>query len=329
MTYTKSHIRATDSTAIPLVTVIVPVYNAELYLEECLDSIAAQTHTSLEVIMVNDGSNDSSADICRRFADRDRRFRLLDLPNRGVSAARNTGIDQARGSYISFIDADDIMHPDLIRRLTATAADTGADIVIAAHRFGYEPSFSDRGSRPEIFTPEQIAELGLYKRRKVTAVWAGIMHRDIFAGGLRFREGIRFEDLDIFYRILLAGKRIALIPDRLYFYRKNDASFLNTFSEGRFDALDVTDRMLGYMNGRSPRLRRAARDRRFGAHFNALLLLLEYNLHRPEIMKRCIGVIRAERWSEILNPKVKLKNRLGAIASFGGMRFLRFLNRLL
>lgn len=313
--------------ATPEVTVIVPVYDAERFLEECLESVAVQTFADIEVIMVNDGSHDSSAEICARFAAADPRFRLLDLPNRGVSAARNAGIDHARGRFISFIDADDTMHPRLIERLVATARRHEADIVIAAHSFGTEPRFSDRDSAPEIFTPEQITELGLYKRRKVTAVWAGIMHRSILDGGLRFREGIRFEDLDIFYRILLAGHRIALIPDRLYFYRKNGSSFLNTFSEGRFDALDVTDRMLEYMEARSTRLRRAARDRRFGAHFNALLLMLEHDVHRPAAMERCLGVIRAERWREILNPKVKMKNRLGAIASFGSLRLLRFLNR--
>lgn len=324
-----SHHTAPEDNPAPLVTVIVPVYNAEQYLEECLSSIAAQTYRNLEIIIVNDGSTDSSDSICRRFAASDSRFRLIDFLNKGVSAARNAGIDAALGRYISFIDADDVMHPSLIERLVKTVRGYDADIAVSSHTFGYTPAFSITGATPENFTPERIAELGMYKRRKVTSVCACLFLRDIFASGLRFREGIRFEDLDIFYRILLSGHRIALLPDKLYFYRKNDASFLNTFSEGRFDALDVTDRMLEYMSGRNSRLRRAARDRRFGAHFNALLLLLEYNLDRPEIMDRCLGVIRAERWAEMVNPNVKLKNRLGAIASFGGVRLLRFLDRLI
>lgn len=313
----------------PTVTVIVPVYDAEPYLGECLDSIAGQTFSDFEVIMINDGSTDGSRSICERFASSDPRFQLLNLPNGGVSAARNAGIDRARGRYICFVDADDTIHPNYISRLTASMADNDADVVIARYAYGDSPSaLCDRQTEPLLFDPVNITELGLYQKICVNAAGGTMISRHIIENGLRYNTGRRYEDLDIFYKFLLRARKVAYIPDRLYFYRHNDSSFLNTFSEGRLDALEVTDDIVDYMRSHAPQLVRAARDRRFSAHFNVLLLLLKYDADRPATVSRCMSVIKAERLNELLNPKVKLKNKLGALASYGGPGFLTFLNRL-
>ena len=115
------------------VSVIVPVYNCERYLRECLDSVLAQTHTALELIVVDDGSTDGSAAIADAAAASDPRVRVFHGPNAGQAAARNLGLDIATGDYIAFVDADDTVHPCMLQTLLDTAGRFGAD---TAGRFG-------------------------------------------------------------------------------------------------------------------------------------------------------------------------------------------------
>ncbi len=112
------------------VSVVVPVYNAEKYLPVCLRSILRQSYRQLEVILVNDGSKDGSLAICKKFAAKDSRVRVIDIPNGGVSNARNTGLAAATGAYVQFVDSDDILHRHMVRRMMAELERTGADLAI-------------------------------------------------------------------------------------------------------------------------------------------------------------------------------------------------------
>ena len=120
--------KASDSTS-PKVSIIVPVYKVEQYLRRCLDSIVAQTFTDWECILIDDGSPDKSGDICDEYAERDGRFRVIHQENKGVSAARNAGLDAARGEWIGFVDSDDWVENNFIELLYLSACESGADIV--------------------------------------------------------------------------------------------------------------------------------------------------------------------------------------------------------
>src|SRR3954447_26797439 len=111
----------------PRLSVVVPIYNVEDYLAPCLDSIAAQTFKDLEVVMVNDGSTDSSPAIAEAYAARDPRFKLVHRPNGGLGAARNTGIEHATGTFLAFVDSDDLLPADAYERLVGTLRETGSD----------------------------------------------------------------------------------------------------------------------------------------------------------------------------------------------------------
>lgn len=114
----------------PLVSIIIPVYNAEKYLGYCLNSVMRQSHTRLEAILINDGSTDSSPDICRRYAAMDPRFQVFDIPNGGVSNARNLGISKAQGEYFILLDSDDVIHPDAIAWMLQAEAQAHTGLVI-------------------------------------------------------------------------------------------------------------------------------------------------------------------------------------------------------
>lgn len=116
----------------PKISIIVPIYNVENYLEKCIDSIVAQSFKDFELILVNDGSTDQSGEICEKYAEKDNRITVIHQENKGVSAARNTGINRAKGEYIGFVDPDDDIEPDMYKELYEQAHINNADMVVSS-----------------------------------------------------------------------------------------------------------------------------------------------------------------------------------------------------
>ncbi len=310
------------------ISVIVPVYNAEEWLREALKSLVDQTHSDLEVIMVNDGSTDSSEMICREFAASDSRFRLISQSNSGVSAARNIGIEEARGEWLAFLDADDVMPPDSLELLFSCAYEYHVGIVVGK----YVRNIPDRNPAGKgnamTVTSEAAILLGLYQNVILNSPCGVLYHRSVFTDppALRFRKG-RYEDLDLFYRAFERVDRICILDRIVYYYRDNPESFINVWSDSRLDVLDVTDKIVEHMQGRSVSLYKAALDRRFSAHFNMLVEMLRHGVDNKEQKDRCLKIIKSQRLGELTDGKVRLKNKLGALASYMGLPAIKFLCR--
>lgn len=313
------------------VSVVIPVYNASRYLRECVDSVLAQTYADIDVVLVDDGSTDESGAICDGYAAADCRVRSLHFGNGGLSVARNRGVEAARGQYVTFVDADDMLHPRCVEVMVDVQEQTGAGIVMVG--VTSEPAaLSDRGNVHTVGVDEAI-EYTLYQTRYRCSQWAKLWPRDAL---LRepMRPGTWYEDLDSFYRLYravgetargCASSCIAVTSAPLYFYRINGGSFLNNFSMGRLDVLDVVDRIEAYFAG-DERLSRAARDRKFSANFNMYILASRHGL--DEVAERCWEVIKSYRISELRNPEVRVKNRIGALLSYLGAHFVRGIARL-
>lgn len=210
-------------------SVIIPVYNAEKYLRGCMDSVLGQTLRELEVICVDDGSTDGSAAILAEYAEKDSRVRVLRQENKGAGAARNLGIDAARGEYAAFIDADDWVEKSYCSELVQCADEHSSDIVVCrAQRFDDatgKPLPSDWMLKEQYipgkaFTPEDIKKFIF--QFTYGQVWDKLFRRDfINANGIRF-PGIRAaEDTSFAYISLLSAKRIAVQPSVLIHYRVN------------------------------------------------------------------------------------------------------------
>lgn len=311
----------------PLVSVIVPVYNAALWLPELFGSIRSQTYGNLEVILVDDGSTDTSASLCLELAGGDTRFRLVSKSNGGLSSARNFGLSVARGEWILFIDADDMIQPQALGRLVDVAAETGADIVVGDFENTTRMSSPPRKKTPQTLLPDEAVALSLYQTPPMNHAWGTLYRRGIFLpDGPRFTEGLWYEDLDLFYRLFERASSVAYLPEKLYFYRKNPGSFINTVAPGRFDALRVTDRIEEYYRGTS--MAPAARDRRFSAHFNILLLLMRSGYDSPEVLRKAWMVVKSGRAEALGNPRVRLKNKAGALLSYGGLPLLKLMSKI-
>ncbi|MDE7396568.1 MAG: glycosyltransferase, partial [Muribaculum sp.] len=302
------------------VWLIVPVFNAAAYLEECLESIASQTYTDLHVVIVDDASTDRSAEIAAEFCLRDPRFQLIQAPHGGVSKARNIGIELAIGRYIGFVDADDRLYPHSIAMLVEALESTGAQVCVGVPYVSseYRDIVAGKGI-PEVMDYETAMKKALYQSIILNSPWGMLMERRLLGDNIRFDETIRYEDLDAFYRFYEGADRIAYLPETVYFYRQYAGSFMHQWSRNRLDALEVTDRIVDYMRRRHPSVARAAADRRFSAHFNLLLLMLKEGVDDKESISRCLSIIRQERWNTLVDKNVRLKNKLGALASWGGL----------
>jgi glycosyltransferase involved in cell wall biosynthesis len=160
------------------ISVIIPVYQAEEFLAKCVDSVLAQTEHDLEVILIDDGSTDCSANICDEYSARDDRVRVIHKDNAGVSAARNTGIAEANGDYIGFVDSDDWIEPNMYERLLAEANKSGADIVMCDATTVYD------NGRTQADTITQLSQNSILKKSDFTPAllleMAGSAWRKVF-----------------------------------------------------------------------------------------------------------------------------------------------------
>ena len=227
--------RITDAVAdTPLVSVIIPLYNVELYLRQCLDSVLAQTYPRCEVILVDDGSTDASCEICREYAGKDDRFLLLRKENGGASSARNFGLDRAKGDYIYFLDSDDELAPDAIEKLVACARENGADLVFLEARTVNDDGVISTGQydyhrqyAPD--APYRIMEEMVAHKEFHVSPWLFLTEKELLdANGLRFREGIISEDMIMAYQLFSLAKRAAHAHEYLYLrrYRPNSVTTL-------------------------------------------------------------------------------------------------------
>ncbi len=216
---------------LPLISVIIPVYNVEKYLEECVNSVLTQTYKNIEIIFVDDGSTDSSGQICDNFAKEYSNITVFHKENGGQSTARNMGLEKAQGKYIYFLDSDDIIVPDALEKLCAVAEENFADVV-----FFDAESFIDEKPDAEmkqtylrthkyptqngIKAFEQMQELNEYH----CVVWGMLLRKEfLLENAIKFIPGIYYEDMAYTYELLCRAGTVSQCPEVLYKrrYREN------------------------------------------------------------------------------------------------------------
>lgn len=201
-----------------MISIVIPVYNVEMYLQRCVDSILEQTCGDFEIILVDDGSMDSSGEICDQYAATDSRVRVAHEPNGGPSAARNKGIDMAAGEYIFFMDSDDALESDALEKLSSLSS-PDVDIVVG----GYKKVFEDR---TEVFTctglvPGKVYTAAEYlrKARLEVVVCGNLYRRDyLLENNIYFQTGIFYEDVEIFSRLYARARGITTTGGSHYIY---------------------------------------------------------------------------------------------------------------
>ena len=235
----------------PLITVVIPIYKVEEYLRECIDSILGQTYKNLEIILVDDGSPDKCGKICDEYASKDDRCIVIHQENQGLSGARNSGIQIAKGAYITFVDSDDYVNKDMIEIMYNHMVEDNADMVVAGFESFFEDgtkSSNDHGGKVFKLSKEEALDCFLFNDY-LTPCACGKLYKTSLWKGIRFPKGKLFEDQFTIYKIIDLTQRIIYLSEPMYHYRKRSGSIGHSnFSEKTYDLYAAINEEFNYIN---------------------------------------------------------------------------------
>ena len=243
--------------SLPLISVIVPVYNVEPYLNRCVHSLVAQTYESLEIILVDDGSTDACPKMCDDWAKKDKRIRVIHKENGGSANARNYGLELAHGKYVMFVDSDDWVSCQYVSCLYDALFDSGADIceceVLKTNNLQVTQNMEvnlDRVCYDTETAMKLLIQDSVLRQYPVNKIY-----KKECIGNIRFVEGKLIDDEFWTYQVFGQAKKITKIPNVLYYYFQGNTSIMRSpFSLRRLDALDAKLARLKYVEVRFPRL---------------------------------------------------------------------------
>ena len=232
------------------ISIIVPVYNVENYLENCIESILNQTFKDFELILVDDGSTDNSGKICDIYKKKDSRIKVIHKNNGGLSSARNTGLDIACGKYVGFVDSDDSIHPKMYEVLYNLIEKYKSDISCCNYKYTYDISNQNHEelNLNEVIEMSNIESIEkLYDKDlgvKLVVAWNKLYHKRLF-DNIRYKVGRLHEDEFMAHRILYNSKKITYVDNELYYYLQREGSIMSKKSYKRKvdTLLSKSDRM--------------------------------------------------------------------------------------
>lgn len=212
------------------ITIIVPVYNTENYLEDCLNSLMSQTYTNIEILLVNDGSQDNSLNICKEYATKDKRIKVIDKKHSGVSDTRNTGIKKSTGKYLTFIDSDDIIEKDYIERLYNTIKDTNSDVVVSGYSIIEKHLSKDIKyiNETKIFKYKDI-EKDLINTHYFSSICTNLYKKELIEN-IEFDQHLRFVEDWLFSYYSLKKAKIVYLPYCGYKYLQHKSSTTHNYT---------------------------------------------------------------------------------------------------
>lgn len=300
-----------------LISIIVPIYNVEKYLDKCLQSITSQTYKNLQIILINDGSTDSSLRICENFALNDERICIVNQESKGVSEARNTGIREAKGAYITFIDSDDVVESTYIQYLYDIIKENN-DISVCKMKEIYGDGDDDINKDGEESVIKQLnskeaIEIMLYQREFDNSLWGKMYKKELFSDVV-FPKGKLYEDMAVIYDIFLKTDKIIFGSKINYYYRVRQNSIMTTeFSSEKMELINFTERMVKNVSEKFPDLYMAAIRRYVYSNFRLLGEAIRCKGNNSKEENILINNIK--RYSKIVlkNPNADKKDKIAII----------------
>lgn len=303
----------------PLVSVIVPIYDVEKYLRDCIDSILAQSYTRLEVILVDDGSPDGCPTICDQYAEKDPRVQVIHQKNAGLSAARNSGLDRCTGEYITFVDSDDFIHQKYIEKLMEPCLTDQCVVSIGVfERVPMEQDATKKvtvplsGEKPE-FESGRGSNLRLYTDKgwsRTIVAWNKIFHKNVW-GSARFPDVAIHEDEALIYQVLYHVPKVAYVNEVLYFYRVNPSGIMkNRFSPKKLTMVSILEeRLIFYKENNDKALIVFTWNREYFTTVEYYQILKQ----QPSLNKELICSLRKRQWElykELIKTNYPLKRKV-------------------
>lgn len=295
----------------PTISVIVPVYKVEKYLDKCVASILNQTHTDIEVILVDDGSPDNCGVMCDEWASKDTRIHVIHKENGGISSARNRGLDEAKGEFISFIDSDDYVETNMLEVLYKGLIDNDADVSVCGVYNVY-----DSFMRPQTEGIKEFICDGVTAYRKLlegveipAALWNKLYKRETI-GGLRFPLGKIYEDAFFFADFMPRVKKVWVTTKPLYYYiHRNKSLMTEPFNMKALDAIDAYLYNMKIIEDKYPHLKEQGEFRLYWAYFSVLdRMLLKKKYKKIPEYGAVVDVLK-KNWLSILRNRYFTKGR--------------------
>lgn len=306
------------------ISIIIPVYNVEKEVKNCLESVINQTYENLEIIVVNDGSTDNSKEICLEIAERDNRIIYLEKQNGGLSDARNFGINNASGDYLFFLDSDDYIEHDCIESLYRAIKEDNTKIAVALPRVIYSSGavVEKATGEHQVFSTEESLRLLMYDEKISVSAWAKLYSKDIISD-IRFPVSRLFEDNATTYKFIASTDKVTFISKSVYNYIIRKGSITRSkFSLKRLDVIKSTDEMCDYCEMNFPNIKNAIIRRRVWARINVLT-------HLPlkgfkEIRKEMIRYVKINAKTLLRDKEVPNRDKLAIFCLSLGFYFFKF-----
>lgn len=303
------------------ISIIVPVYNIEKYIEKCAISIINQTYKNIEIFLVDDGSTDESGKKCDDLKKIDDRIIVIHKTNGGLSDARNIAIEKATGNYITFIDGDDYIDDNYIECLYKLITDFKADISCVQFFRVLENGFIldkyNNNNDIKVYNSEEAIELTLYQKRLFNSAWGKLYKKELFKD-IRYPFGKLSEDLGTTYKVFDISKRIVVSQEKKYYYLQRSSSIMKSeFNIRKLDSLAFAREIKTFVKTKYRKLEAAANSRICSECIGILELLIKtLNVNNVDIEKDIYKELKKCRLKTIFNFKSNLKLRIKLIKTF-------------
>lgn len=311
-----------------LISIVLPVYNVEKYLERCIYSIILQSYKNIEVIIINDGSTDNSLTICEKYRDIDSRIKIFTKDNGGLAAARNFGFEKVSGDYVTFVDSDDFISEYYVENLYNALKKTDSDMSISQFELYYCNS-NNKGARKRnsnvqkiySFNSEKALKEMFLQKKFDNSAWGKLYSKRLFQF-IIYPEGKLYEDLPVTYKIISKANKIAFINTKDYQYVQRPESIQNgPFNEKKLDILPFIEEMRSFISSEYPLINNYVKLRAFNAYINMYKQLPKDDIFtRRQIWK----LIKDTRGSTLQVLESRLKSKVASLLTYSGEKIFYF-----
>ena len=299
------------------ISIIVPVYNVENYLERCVESILKQTYTNFELLLINDGSTDQSGDLCDQLALRDQRIRVIHKENGGLSAARNTGIDHASSDLIGFIDSDDYIDEDMYETLYRQLRESNADLSMCGHYDVYKQIPEKQVSEIKTWNLSSEEAIKMVMEAKVLSVTAvnKLYKKELF-NHLKFEVGKIAEDAFIMIRLLDQCQKVVATNEKKYYYVHRENSITTQkFSLKFLNVIEAYEQNANIIREHYPAIADVATMRLNWAYFYVLdRLLIDSDFKDKLLEDKLINYLKQNRLSILRDARFTNARKISFLA---------------
>lgn len=299
----------------PLISIILPIYNIESYLNTCMKTVMNQTYLNIEIIMIDDGSTDNCPMLCEKYRKKDKRIVVYHKKNGGLSDARNYGISRAKGEYIACIDPDDFVDEDYIEYLYKLIEKYGTEMSICQSMVHYDSGkIINRGNdeKDECIQNDICLKRMLYHDVIDTSAWGKLYSKRLFEN-VFYPKGRLFEDIGTTYALIMQCPKIAIGYESKYHYIFHENSIVNSkFNYNKFDLLLMTDKMAKEVKEKFPMLEKAVLRRQVYARFSTLNQMLNVREYKKE-KKEIITYIKKNSRGVMKDPLAPKRDKLAII----------------